>query len=409
MCRPVPGMRLSLLFLLAAACQLPAGRGTERADPSQGEVPLPAAPGWRAVLATDLGETGIWTVKPLDLLPAYAGAEVVACADDGRLLVLVPYSGRWTRFEAVHDPGGWLGGLDLADLDPRLPGPEIYTGSASGNLWQVFAHPDGQLESRRIARIPGHEIHTVLCGELDAAHPGPEALVFTSPGGIWRVAPAEGFPGFETRRLDATPGRIRDARLLPAAPGEAPWIALASRAGRLELLRLGSGGLERRTVFETTAGLGRLAVGSAGPAGPWVLYSTCDDGRILRHEGRPEQGWRTETVLVLAPGPRGVAAGPFTEDPGEETLAVFGYDARVRLLRRGAGGWRETPVFTDRDRGHWLSAAELDGRNGTRELLLCGYGGRVVLLARPPGYGLPEGVPVAGGASPAQAGSGGRP
>lgn len=37
--------------------------------------------------------------------------------------------------------------------------------------------------------------------------------------------------------------------------------------------------------------------------------------------------------------------------------------------------------------------AEVDGRNGTRELVGSGYGGRIFLLSRPPGYGL-EGVPT---------------
>jgi hypothetical protein len=42
-----------------------------------------------------------------------------------------------------------------------------------------------------------------------------------------------------------------------------------------------------------------------------------------------------------------------------------------------------------KDKGHWLCSAEVDGRNATRELFLCGYAGRLVMLFRPPGYGLP--------------------
>jgi hypothetical protein len=37
-----------------------------------------------------------------------------------------------------------------------------------------------------------------------------------------------------------------------------------------------------------------------------------------------------------------------------------------------------------------LAAAELDGRNNTRELLSSGYSGRIILFSRPPGYGRPE-------------------
>jgi hypothetical protein len=48
----------------------------------------------------------------------------------------------------------------------------------------------------------------------------------------------------------------------------------------------------------------------------------------------------------------------------------------------------------DVDKGHWLAAGELDGRNATDELVAAGYSGRVVLLARPPGYGLAADLPV---------------
>ena len=36
-----------------------------------------------------------------------------------------------------------------------------------------------------------------------------------------------------------------------------------------------------------------------------------------------------------------------------------------------------------------VCALELDGRNGTDELIATGFGAQVVLLSRPPGYGLP--------------------
>ena len=68
-------------------------------------------------------------------------------------------------------------------------------------------------------------------------------------------------------------------------------------------------------------------------------------------------------------------------------MAIFGYSKNVELLTRTDDGWQAETLFEDRDKGHWLSAAELDGRNGTDEILLSGYGARIVLLSRPPGYG----------------------
>jgi hypothetical protein len=68
---------------------------------------------------------------------------------------------------------------------------------------------------------------------------------------------------------------------------------------------------------------------------------------------------------------------------------VFGYSRKVQLLTREAGGWRAETIFEDVDKGHWMCAAELDGRNGTDEIVCSGYGARVVLLSRLPGHGLP--------------------
>jgi hypothetical protein len=49
--------------------------------------------------------------------------------------------------------------------------------------------------------------------------------------------------------------------------------------------------------------------------------------------------------------------------------------------------WSVDTLFVDSTEGHWISTGELDGRNGTDELVCSGFGGRVVMLFRPPGYG----------------------
>ena len=143
-------------------------------------------------------------------------------------------------------------------------------------------------------------------------------------------------------------------------------------------------------VHRESCGVGRIDVRPPELGPERVLYTVTDDGRALRHERGPDGRWRTETILVGPLGARGVAAGRFDADPTRETVAVFGYSGEVVLATRGSEGWSARTIFVDRDKGHWLAAAELDGRNGTRELLASGYGGRIVLLARPPGYGLAE-------------------
>jgi len=136
-------------------------------------------------------------------------------------------------------------------------------------------------------------------------------------------------------------------------------------------------------------GMGRIALRPTRPGAPLVLYTTLDDGRIVRHE-ETTNGWRAETIYLGPQGPRGIAAGRFDADPEVETVAVFGYGKKVELLTRGDTRWTAETLFEDEDKGHWLCTAEVDGRNATRELVASGFGGRVVLLTRPPGYGRTE-------------------
>ncbi|MFQ5845889.1 MAG: hypothetical protein ACE5JG_12975, partial [Planctomycetota bacterium] len=232
-----------LLAGLVAACTAP-GRTSAPArsaagpphpeDPRDGDVPLPASAGWNASLVIDNGKTGIWTVGSFPIFETLGCPQVVGLDDQGRCWVLASYSGRWTPMTIIHDRR-WLGGLAHADVDPRLPGRELYTGGQRGNLFQVGAYPQGSLDCRLIAHFPGREIHTIVAGELDPASPGKELLVFTRPGGLFRVTPTGADGTFRSERIADVPGRVRDALVLPAAPGAVPEIATVSRAGQLRL------------------------------------------------------------------------------------------------------------------------------------------------------------------------------
>jgi hypothetical protein len=358
-------------------------------DPRDGAVRLQAPEGWNAYLVIDNDGVGIWTVDSFKVFPQLGAPEVVGLDDLGRCIVLVSYSGRWTPYLTIHD-GKWLGGMAHGDVDPRIDGSETYVGGQRGNIFQVVGYSHSTLDNRLIAHLEGREIHTLLAGDLVPSSPGKELLVFTRPGGLFRLTPTGPDGTWELEHLGELPGRVRDAVVLPSASGTTPQIATVSRTGRLELLRMTGEGAEWTLLHQAPMGRGRIALRRSEPGDPAVLYSTLDDGRVLRHRHQTSDGWKTETIYLGPQGPRGIAAGRFHEDPQVETVAVFGYSGKVQILSRQGQEWKVETIFQDRDKGHWLATAELDGRNSTHELLASGYGARIVLLSRPPGYGRPE-------------------
>jgi len=365
--------RSALALLLACVCAAATG---DNKDPRDGRVVLPGLSGWDASLIIDNKGAGIWTVDSFQGFDQHACPEVVGLDNDGRCHVLVSYSGRWTPITAVHDTK-WLGGLAHGDIDPRTAGSEIYVGSQRGNLYQIVAYSQTALDNRLIAHFRGREIHTIVAGDLDPRTKGRELLVFTRPGGLFRVTPTGPNGTWETTHLQDLPGRVRDAQLI----GDS--ILTVSRTGRLARLTITQDGPQWETIYKSAMGMGRISHTAERPN---VLYTTHDDGRVLRHE-RDRAGWKTEIIYLGPEGPRGVAAGRFNADPAVETVAVFGYSGKVQLLSRKQDKWEVETLFQDSDKGHWLAVAEVDGRNSTQELISSGYSGRIVLLSRPAGYG----------------------
>lgn len=361
-------------------------------DPVPEVLELEAAPGWAASLLMQERasgrKVGLRTVRAAELFPQFAGPEVIALDDRGQCHVLVGATGRWTRLTVLED-GTWLGGLAVGDIDERVPGVELYVSSGSGRIFQVVPHEEGIIDGRFVANIDGREVHTLVAGEFDSRHDGQELLAYTEPGGAYLLTPRSDRDGFEARLLDVTLGRIRDAVLVPNPGSSVTIIACASRAGTVEIHALRDGQIERGEIHRTDSGRGRIALAPRSAEGEaLVLYSTCDDGRVFRHEQIQGMNWRSERIYQAEEGLRGIAAGNFL--PGEdspECVAIFGSFGRAELLVRdgfGAEEWRAAPIFEDSGKGHWLSVVELDGTNDTDELLLSGDSGRVVRLTRVP-------------------------
>lgn len=369
----------------APATKASAARSAEK-DPSKAQIVLGESAGWRADLVHDQGDVGIWTVKSFKFFPQYGTNEIVGLDDKGRCHVYWSYSGKWTPVTTIAD-GVWLGGLDVGDVDPRVPGNELYTGGKSGNVFEVVPYPDGGVDNRRIANLGRREVHTLVVADV-LARPGAELLAFTSPGGLYVLAPRkDGLDGFETFLYADLAGRVRDAIVLPRAEGAPLEIATVSRAGAFEILTFENDAPRWTAVHTIAHGRGRIAQRPPRAGAATVLYTTADDGTVWRHE-RAGATWRNELVYAGPQGPRGIAAGRFSANADDETVVVFGYGSRVEMLTRGAKSWTVETIFEDREKGHWISAVEVDGRNATDEIACSGYGARVVLLSRPPGYGL---------------------
>lgn len=391
------------LLLMAVVAQ------AQDANPAEREVVLAGGRGFTATLAfaTDVG---VWSVVACQVRPELGCPELVALDDRGRATVLVSYSGKWTPQRALED-GRWLGAAAHGDVDPRRPGDELYVAGKSGNVYRIVPRGRDAFDSVEIAHFAGDEVHTLVAADLRPQRPGLELWAFTVSGDLWELRSGSD-DGFATERIACLPGRVRDAVVVPSRDGGPPSVAIVSRAQEVALLRVGSdGAVSRRTVLHEPMGFGRIARRSGDAAGALlVLYVTRDDGVVLRLEETPEGGFVRELVYAGPQGPRGLVAGRFVADPSAETIAVFGYSGKVQLLERIApGAWRVSTVFTDVERGHWLCVTETDGRNCTDEIVGCGYGGRVFVLARPPGFGLdgvatdPDAEPSARDAPPGRA------
>ncbi|MCA8973188.1 MAG: hypothetical protein KDC98_00630 [Planctomycetes bacterium] len=374
-----------LLVLAMAGCQVPPA--TVTADPPA-QLPT-TAEDWRSQTIYR-GDSGVWYARVAQVVDDYAPAEIIAADDRGRFLVLTVYSGNWTAHSCIAD-GQWLAPSRPADVDPRAPGRELYAAGQAGSIHQVLLRPQPfarfTLESREIGHVPGEEFHAVLAADL-LPDEGDELLAFAISGPVYRVRHV-GDGGYAVDHVADVEGRVRDA-LATKLPGSDHVTLLGvSRRGDLLAMRLEANGLLWNVVLHEDQGLGRIA---ASPQ-PGVYYVTRDDGVLLRVAFAADGSVVREPILVTDQGLRGVAAGRFFAD-GREAVAVYGYNKKVQLVSRPEGGeWTVEDIYIGTQQGHWLTIGELDGRNGTDELVATGFDGEIVLLSRPMGYGL-QGVAV---------------
>ncbi len=280
------------------------------------------------------------------------------------------------RAEVVYRNGVELTGLALGDVDPSVPGAEIYVGG--------YQHDEqGKEHGGAVYQIvPGRPARTIWSGSayvhsIEIAGPR-ELLVSTYAGEIHLVQ-----PGGNDRLLFAdAPGadierpKIKDAGLLVDPQGGTRHEALvAFKTGRLLCIDLAHPE-SARFVHEEAGGLSRITPDPEGGA-----YVTGYFGRLL-HFRRDGAEWKFEVLEQegVDSGLRGAVLGDFPADGTTAHLAVFGFHKLCRALVARAGVLDPVTLYVDIDRGHTIEAADLVPGNGADELLVGGYSKRVTML-----------------------------
>ena len=332
---------------------------------------------------------------------ANPGPQVVG-VDQGGRVVLVRWEGGVPRSEIVHDHLTELTGLAVADVDPDLPGEEIYAGGngapdgrtgeggrlegTGGAVLQIALGPGGP----RVRRVfeGGAYVHSVEPVPPQAAGDPVRLLVTTYAGEVLLLTPAPGDGPWPARLLYREPAaadpevpKIKDAAFLRDPAGGPPHeVLLALKTGRAVLLDIARPG-GARLVHEEKGGLSRVTADPEGGA-----FVTGYAGRVL-HFVRSPDGLRVEVAGQDGSdsGLRGFVFGRYPlPDGGTADRVVFGFHALCRALVPRNGAWDPVTLFKDTDRGHTIDAADLVPGNDADELVMGGYSRRITMIvARP--------------------------
>lgn len=310
--------------------------------------------------------------------------------DQGGNVVLVHYDGGAPRAGVIHRHPSELTGLVVDDVDPDVPGEEIYVGGAesgeSGGSVTQLVVTSGGARARRIW-TGGAYVHSIERVDAGGGRPA-GLLVSTYAGEIHRLAPTAAPQPWSDQLLfkdppasDVETPKIKDAAFLRTKGGGPRTRALvAFKTGRLLLLDLDHPEAVR-VLLNEPGGLSRVTADADGGA-----YVTGYAGRAL-HFAPDGADFKVEELdrEGATSGLRGIVVGRFPlPQGGTAPLALFGFHALVRALTPSFGAWDVTTLYRDVDRGHTIEAADLVPGNDADELIVSGYSKRItVLVARP--------------------------
>ena len=308
-------------------------------------------------------------------------------------VALMRFAAGVPRADLIYQHGCELTGLALGDIDPAVPGEEIYVGgfaSGTGREGQggavvqlvVSAGPHGGTAVRRIYEGAAY-VHSIERVEPQAPGAGRQLLVSTYDGEIHLLTPVAGNGPWQDRLIHREPPsddpealKVKDAAFLRDPGGRPPHeVLVAFKTSRLLHLDLDRP-QEARSIHEEPGGLSRVTPDPDGGA-----YVTGYFGRVL-HFVRSPEGLKLEVVEQEGTdsGLRGLVLGTFPVTGGEAQMVVFGFHKLARALVQRLGVLDPVTLYVDLDRGHTIEAADLVPGNAADELLLGGYSQRVTML-----------------------------
>jgi hypothetical protein len=377
-------VRGASVLLLGVAVAGSAGCATAPGGTPAGD----AAVAWDAVCAWE-GDAAIEKIRAGRPDPADPALQLIA-VDQAGTVVHVGFAGGTPRSEVVYRHGVELTGIAVGDVDPGVPGEEVYVGGyaegqgregTGGAVVQIVLGPGGP----RTRRVWQGDAYVHAMERVAPARTGEPVrlLVTTYAGEIRLLTPQPGDAPWEDRVVfrDTPSGdpealKMKDVTLLRDASGRPPHVAMAAmKTGRVVVADLDDPA-SARLVHEEPGGLSRVSADAAGGA-----FLSGYFGRIL-HLVPDGAGFRADAIHHEAKdsGLRGASLGEFPVAGGPATLATFGFFGLCRVLTPRNGAWDATTLWRDTDRGHALEAADLIPGNGGDELALGGYSKRLTIL-----------------------------
>lgn len=337
---------------------------------------------WQTTTLWDAHEK-IQGVRFGDADPRHPGIEAVAVTRSGTVAIAGFTNGKvWS--DTIYRHGVLMTGLCIADVDPTIPGNEIYIGGGrttkapNGEVVQI-ALVDGHWRARTVwmapdvvhtfdtlPRLPGGTARLVAPTYAGTIH-----LLIPTKTGLWRDTLLYRHTATGTDTNDLV---VKDMHYGTVA-GRANQLLFCTKGGDMVDVDLSDPSRSGR-IYRQKFGIARFTIVSDG-----TLYGSCNDGCLI-HLSYVQGAWKVDTLYRDYAEGRGVVIGRFPCGGRACSLAAFGYARTCRLFYDNGIGWDTYTLFHDLDCGHWMVVADVIPGNDADEMLLGGYSGRMTLISR---------------------------